>query len=54
MSELEKYLSESTILWHKDVNLFKIGTRAELNELFLAKKIEVRNGINTKVVRYIK
>ena len=26
MTKLEKYLSESPILWHKDVNLFNENT----------------------------
>ena len=51
---IEEFLVKSPKLWHKDVDLLKIGTRDELNELYLSKKIEVRDSINGKVIRLIK
>lgn len=54
MSELEKYLLESHILWHSSIYLKTLYGRDALNKLYIEKKIEIRIGINCKVIRYLK
>lgn len=54
MSELELYLKNSTVLWHSSIYLLSIYGRDSLNNLYIDKKIEVSEGINCKVVRYIR
>ena len=52
MSDLEEFLSHSTLLWHDSLKLiYKFGRNA-LNDLYFEGKIEVREGINRKVIRY--
>ena len=54
MSELEIFLLNSNILWHSSIFLKSKYGRDSLNNLFIEKKIEIRNGINCKVIRYLK
>lgn len=54
MSDLETFLSTNTVLWHSSIVLIKKYGKEELNRLYVDKKIEVREGLNCKVVKYIK
>lgn len=54
MSDLEAFLSTSKILWHGSLKLINKFGRIALNELYREGKIEVREGINEKVIRYKK
>lgn len=51
MSEIEAYLRQQKRIWYKYTDLLNKFSREELNALFLAKKIEVRNGLNCKVIK---
>ena len=50
---LKEYLSKEKRVWYKSTDLLNKFSREELNALFLAKKIEVRNGLNCKVIKLI-
>ena len=51
--ELERFLKDNQRIWRSSLELKqKYGANA-LNELYLAGRIEVREGINHKVVKYI-
>ena len=53
MDNLEHYLRQEKRVWYKSTDLLNKFSREELNALFLAKKIEVRNGLNCKVVKLV-
>ena len=53
MDNLKEYLSKEKRVWYKSTDLLNKFSREELNALFLAKKIEVRNGLNCKVIKLI-
>lgn len=52
MTDLELFLSISNKIWHNSVYLIRKFGKNDLNALYLENKIEVRNGLNNKVVRY--
>lgn len=54
MSDLEIFLKESQILWHSSIFLKSIYGRDSLNNLYIENKIEIKRGINCKVIRYLK
>lgn len=41
-------------MWHNCINLINKFGREQLNELYAKNKIEVRQGINSKVIKYEK
>lgn len=51
MSEIEAYLRQQKRIWYKSTDLINMFGREELNSLFKCNKIEVRNGLNEKVVK---
>ena len=53
MDDLEYYLRQERRVWYKSTDLLNKFSREELNALFLAKNIEVRNGLNCKVIKLI-
>ena len=53
MDNLEHYLRQEKRVWYKSTDLLNKFSREELNALFLAKKIEVRNGLNCKVIKLV-
>ena len=53
LDNLKEYLSKEKRVWYKSTDLLNKFSREELNALFLAKKIEVRNGLNCKVIKLI-
>lgn len=53
MDDLEYYLRHERRVWYKSTDLLNKFSREQLNALFLAKKIEVRNGLNCKVIKLI-
>ena len=53
MDDLEHYLRQERRVWYKSTDLLNKFSREQLNALFLAKKIEVRNGLNCKVIKLI-
>jgi hypothetical protein len=57
MSQIKAFLSTSTQPWHKLTSLQRLSPeswREDLNALYLDKQIEIRNGLNEKVIRWIK
>jgi len=52
MSELEGFLSTSTIVWHSSTKLINKYGRAQLNALYKENKISIANGLNCKVIKY--
>ena len=53
MNDLEANLKQERLVWYKSTDLLNKFSREQLNALFLAKKIEVRNGLNCKVIKLI-
>jgi len=53
MNTLEAYLSTSTHLWHGSNELIYLFGETQLNELIVEEKVEVREGLNCNVVRYL-
>ena len=52
MTDLETFLSTDSGLWYSSIKLISKYGREELNRLYIDDKIEVREGLNCKVVRY--
>ena len=51
MSEIERHMTESNRLWYSSIDLIRRFGRDQLNRLHLEGKIEVRPGLNFKVVK---
>ena len=54
MTDLELFLSTSNKIWHNSIVLIRKFGKNDLNTLYLENKIEVRNGLNNKVIKYEK
>jgi len=56
MSQIKAFLSTSNSPWHKLTSLQRLSPKtwkSDLNSLYLAKHIEIRNGLNEKVIRWV-
>lgn len=53
MTDLELFLQQSTRVWHNSIVLIQKYGKSDLNALYQSGKIEVRNGLNVKVVKYV-
>jgi hypothetical protein len=51
MTEIERYMIESKSVWYNPIDLIRKFGREELNRLYVENKIEIRNGLNNKVIR---
>lgn len=54
MSDLELFLSTSMHVWHNSISLINKYGKADLNMLYKDGKIEIRNGVNVKIIKYKK
>lgn len=52
MNDLEAFLERNNRVWYNSIKLINKYGRDKLNELYTQNKIEVRNGINCKVIKY--
>lgn len=51
MSEIEAFLATKKRVWYKATDLLRKFGRNELNRLYAENKIEIRQGINNKVIK---
>ena len=53
MTEIETYMTTKNSVWYKSTELIRLFWKDELNRLYLENKIEIRKGLNEKVIKLI-
>jgi hypothetical protein len=51
MTQLHRHLIENNRVWYSSIDLINKFGRDELNKLYIDGLIDVRNGLNTKVIK---
>ena len=50
---MKERVASTKFPYFRDVELFKVGTKAELNRLWKEKKIVIHDGIHGRIIEYI-
>lgn len=53
MTEIETYMTTKNRVLYKSTQLIRLFGKDELNRLYLENKIEIRKGLNEKVIKLL-